>query len=60
MKASRYGIKIYKLTTVDSYVLVFKVYCGAEEREDESLPVSQAVVTDLMDRYLDEGNGLRR
>ena len=55
MKANKYGMKIYKFTTVDSFVLNSKVYCGAENRNERDPPVSEAVVMDLMENYLDKG-----
>ncbi|KAE8747050.1 hypothetical protein FOCC_FOCC006188 [Frankliniella occidentalis] len=54
-KSNKYGIKLYKLTTVDSYLLRFKVYTGKEVQAPGELPVSQQVVIDLAEEYLDAG-----
>lgn len=52
-KAKKYGVKLYELTRVDSYVLTFKVNSGAENAGE--LPPSQQVIIDLCEPYLDEG-----
>ena len=60
-KAHKYGVKIYKLCTVEGYTWNFKVYCGREEeggRGNVQTLHSENVVMKLMENLLLAGRTL--
>ena len=50
-KAHKYGVKIYKLCTVEGYTWNFKVYCGSGSGNVQTLH-SENVVMKLMENLL--------
>lgn len=55
-KRHKFGIKLFKLCLVGGYTYDFKVYCGKEKKEEDSVP--SKVVMNLMDNLLDKGRTL--
>lgn len=55
-KRHKYGVKLYKLCTLEGYTIRVKVYCGKEENQNVSTdPHTVRVVMSLMDHLLDSG-----
>lgn len=53
-KAHKYGIKIYKICTVDGYTWGYKIYCG-QSNNLHGLDKPGSVVVELAEDLLDEG-----
>lgn len=59
-KRHKYGVKLYKLCTLDGYTINIRVYCGKETTPNDNTNDSHGVkiVMNLMDKYLDSGRTL--
>lgn len=53
-KAHKYGIKIYKLCTIDGFVWGYEIYCGQSQKVFD-LDISGSIVARLAESLLDEG-----
>ena len=53
-KIHKYGCKLYKICTNDSYTLNLEVYCG-QENPCPPLTHTETFVTGLIGKYLDQG-----
>lgn len=53
-KAHKYGVKIYKLCTIDGFVWEYEIYCGISQRVYD-LDLSGSIVARLAENLLDEG-----
>ncbi|CAK1585495.1 unnamed protein product [Parnassius mnemosyne] len=53
-KSHKYGIKIYKLCTVDGFTWGYQIYCGQSERLFD-LDTTGSIVVKLAEGLLDEG-----
>lgn len=56
-KTHKYGVKVYKLCTVEGYTLRLILYCG-KSRDNTGLGHSHAIVLELLEGYLNEGRTL--
>ncbi|XP_071056471.1 piggyBac transposable element-derived protein 4-like [Onthophagus taurus] len=55
-KRHKYGVKLYKLCTLEGYTIKVKMYCGKEDNPDNSSDSHTVkVVMNLMDNLLDSG-----
>ena len=57
-KAHKYGVKLYKLCTVEGYTWNLKVYCGKNARDSSTKLNSENVVMTLMKDLLMTGREL--
>lgn len=58
IKAAKYGIKFYELTTSDGYVLNIIIYQGKDVNSKESGGKTHKLVQTLMEPYLNKGHNL--
>nr|CAH7746879.1 unnamed protein product [Callosobruchus chinensis] len=59
-KRHKYGVKLYKLCTVEGYTLNIRIYCGKEttQNADPNDPHTVKVVMDLMQNVVGSGRSL--
>nr|CAH7750023.1 unnamed protein product [Callosobruchus chinensis] len=59
-KRHKYGVKLYKLCTVEGYTLNIRIYCGKEttQNADPNDPHTDKVVMDLMQNVVGSGRSL--